>query len=100
MAIRRVIDFGVARVSNAAQPMTALTVTGQLIGTLQYMSPEQMVVVTGGVDARADVYSLGVILFELLAGRPPYDVSRKTLVEVARIVQEQRPTADVAGIIV
>ena len=87
----KVIDFGVARVSNAAQPMTALTDTGQLIGTLQYMSPEQMVAVTGGVDARADVYSLGVILFELLAGRPPYDVTRKTLVEAARIVQEQRP---------
>lgn len=87
----KVIDFGVARVSNAAQPMTALTDTGQLIGTLQYMSPEQMVAVTGGVDARADVYSLGVILFELLAGRPPYDVARKTLVEAARIVQEQRP---------
>lgn len=87
----KVIDFGVASASNIAQPATALTGTGELIGTLQYMSPEQIVAITGGVDARADVYSLGVILYELLAGKPPYDVSRKTLVEAARIVQEQRP---------
>jgi len=87
----KVIDFGVAHISDAGNPSTTLTGTGQIVGTLQYMSPEQ---VSGGpaeVDARADVYSLGMVLYELLAGRPAHDLAGRPLVEAARIVHEQRP---------
>lgn len=87
----KVIDFGVARIAGAADSTTTLTEAGQLIGTLQYMSPEQVAGRIGDVDPRADVYSLGVVLYELLAGRPPYDVRGRSLVDAARIVHEQRP---------
>jgi serine/threonine protein kinase len=87
----KVIDFGVARGLNAADRATTLTEAGQLVGTLQYMSPEQVAGHSGEVDARADVYSLGVVLYELLAGRPAHDLTGRPLVEAVRIVYEQRP---------
>jgi serine/threonine-protein kinase len=70
----RLLDFGVARLESANNPqsgMQALTVVGQPLGTPEYMSPEQ--VLGKAVDARTDLYSLGVILFELLAGACPFD---------------------------
>ena len=87
----KVIDFGVARCAEVGAVATTLTEAGQLIGTLQYMSPEQVTGRSGNVDARADVYSLGMVLYELLAGVPPYDLNGRSLVEAARIVHEQRP---------
>lgn len=88
----RVIDFGVARTTDPelSHP-TALTDVGQLIGTLQYMSPEQFTCSPLDLDIRADVYSLGVVLYELLAGRPPLDVHKKPAFEAARIVGEEQP---------
>ncbi|MBX3471410.1 MAG: serine/threonine protein kinase, partial [Planctomycetes bacterium] len=65
----RVTDFGVARVEDADR----LTRTGQALGTPLYMAPEQLVG-ERDVDGRADVYALGVLLFEMLCGRPPWDV--------------------------
>ncbi|MBU6308490.1 MAG: serine/threonine protein kinase [Planctomycetes bacterium] len=85
----RVIDFGVAKIAEDLDSATAMTETGQCVGTRQYMSPEQFA--GGHVDPRSDVYSLGVILHELLTGRLPYDVSRLSLVETARVVRETRP---------
>src|SRR5262249_6357007 len=64
----KVLDFGVARATDAdLLTSTGHTRTGQLVGTLSYMSPEQVAVDPAAVDARSDVYALGVILFELLA---------------------------------
>jgi len=70
----RVIDFGVARWLDAAADDAGLTTTGQFIGTLRYTSPEQLPETRGPVDARSDVYSLGVMLYELLVGRPSPDL--------------------------
>lgn len=85
----QVIDFGIARGGRPAADGATMTATGQLLGTLQYMSPEQ--VDGGAADTRSDVYALGVVLHELVTGRLPYDVAREPLVEAARIIRERRP---------
>jgi len=88
----KVIDFGVARSTDAdVTRATMLTDAGQLVGTLQYMSPEQFAGEVDEIDVRADVYALGVVLYELLAGKPPYDVARRPVYEAARIVHETEP---------
>ncbi|MBD3334051.1 MAG: protein kinase, partial [Candidatus Eisenbacteria bacterium] len=68
----KVLDFGVARTAEAGAGRTRQTRTGDIIGTLRYMSPEQLSGEHTRVDIQSDVYSLGVILFELLVGAPPY----------------------------
>ena len=75
-----VLDFGVARVlTGDERPTELLTRTGQLVGTPQYMSPEQVQAEPAGVEPQSDVYSLGVILYELLSGRVPYEASSLSL---------------------
>lgn len=89
----KVLDFGVARaVHNDLLVTTLRTNIGQLIGTLAYMSPEQVVGDPADIDVRSDVYSLGVILYELLTGRLPHDLGSRTIPEAARIIREDRPT--------
>jgi predicted Ser/Thr protein kinase len=83
----KVIDFGIARIEE--DDAAGLTETGGFVGTRQYGSPEQC---DGGiVDQRSDVYSLGVILHELLTGRLPHDLAGKTLTETARIIRDTPP---------
>ena len=89
----KIIDFGVARSTDSDLAVTTLqTDVGQLIGTLQYMSPEQCEADPSDIDARSDVYALGVTLYELLAGRPPYDIRKAAIHEAVRIIREEEPT--------
>jgi eukaryotic-like serine/threonine-protein kinase len=89
----KILDFGVARVTDSDNRATRETDMGQLIGTLAYMSPEQVLADPLELDTRSDVYALGVILYELLSGRLPYDVSRKLLHQAVQAIQEEEPTA-------
>jgi len=89
----KVLDFGVARVTNSDVKITTMhTDMGKLIGTLTYMSPEQVTGDSRALDTRSDIYSLGVILYELLVGHPPLDLQRKSIPEAARIIREDEPT--------
>src|SRR5688572_2292548 len=87
----KILDFGVARVTDSDAQATMQTDVGQLVGTLAYMSPEQVLADPLEIDIRSDVYALGVILYELLAGRLPYDISRR-LPEVLTAIREQDPS--------
>lgn len=89
----KVIDFGVARSTDGDVALTTMhTDAGHIVGTLQYMSPEQLAGDAGEIDLRSDVYSLGIVLYELLAGRPPYDIARQPVHEAARIISETEPS--------
>ncbi|MEM7308268.1 MAG: serine/threonine-protein kinase [Planctomycetota bacterium] len=88
----RVIDFGVARATEADLSTTSeLTGSGEILGTVQYMSPEQFEGVPGALDVRTDVYSLGVVLYELLCGAAPYALEGRSIFEAARVVREVAP---------
>jgi eukaryotic-like serine/threonine-protein kinase len=88
----KVIDFGVARAIDSDLAVTTmLTDVGQLIGTLQYMSPEQCKGDPADLDTRSDVYALGVVLYELLCEALPYDISRSVVFEATRVICEKEP---------
>ncbi len=90
----KIIDFGVAKATEQRRSEQNLTESGQFVGTPEYTSPEQAEVNEGRVDTRTDVYSLGVVLYELLAGAQPFDpdeLRRGTLDEIRRRIREDDP---------
>jgi len=92
--IARLADFGIARAPRSGAPTdvtSAVTVAGFVIGTPAYMSPEQAA--GGEIDARSDLYSLGCVLFEMLAGRAPFTGSTESVMR-EQIVSVPRPLAD------
>ena len=93
----KVIDFGVARsIEPDHGDPTQMTRAGDVVGTLRYMSPEQLGVGDGDVDARSDVYALGLVLHEVLTGSLPYDLRGMSFVEAARILDDPSPTSTTA----
>ncbi len=89
----KILDFGVARATDSdIQQTTMETDVGAIIGTIPYMSPEQVGGDPAELDTRSDVYALGVIAYELLVGRLPYSLERKMIHEAARIIREEEPT--------
>jgi len=91
--VPKVIDFGIAKATDQwAVENTLLTQFGQMVGTPEYASPEQAEVMTGAVDETSDVYSLGVLLYELLVGTVPFDAARLRQAgfgEMLRIIREE-----------
>ena len=90
-----VIDFGVAKaIAQRLTEKTLFTEQGQLVGTPEYMSPEQAEMTNQDIDTRSDIYSLGVLLYELLTGLLPFDPStlrQAAIGEIQRIIREEEP---------
>ncbi|WP_432057055.1 protein kinase domain-containing protein [Streptomyces sp. bgisy022] len=84
----KVMDFGIARAMQSG--VTSMTQTGMVVGTPQYLSPEQAL--GRGVDARSDLYSVGIMLFQLVTGRLPFDADSPLAIAYAH-VQEEPPAA-------
>lgn len=87
----RVLDFGVAQLTAGGTGDSLETQVGQLLGTMQYMSPEQAEASGAPVDGRADIYALGVMGYELLAGRLPYEVPGDNLHRAVAIILTAAP---------
>ena len=95
--VPKVIDFGVAKAMGHQRlaDQTIYTAFDQFVGTPAYMSPEQAGLTGEDIDVRSDIYSLGVLLYELLTGRPPFEPERlrqAAIHEICRIIREEDPS--------
>ncbi len=88
----KILDFGIGKLLDEPVDDSAnITLTGQVLGTPAYMSPEQAGGALEQVDTRSDVYSLGVVLFEMLSGQLPHPVADKPFAQALRMIAEQPP---------
>jgi len=88
----KVLDFGIARALDRDHAATIATAVGEVIGTLPYMSPEQVSGRSELIGVTSDVYALGVVLFETLTGKRPIDLAGRTLPEAVRLITDEEPT--------
>ena len=89
----KLLDFGIARAAGADLHLSTIqTLHGQLVGTLAYMSPEQLRAAPDDIDARSDVYAIGILMYRLLSGRLPFDLSGVPMAEAIRRVLDEAPT--------
>src|SRR5208283_4615984 len=93
--VPKVIDFGVAKaIEQRLTERTLFTQLGQVVGTLEYMSPEQAELNNQDIDTRSDIYSLGALLYELLTGTTPLSHERlmqAAFTEMLRAIREEEP---------
>ncbi len=94
--VPKVIDFGVAKATGQSlTEKTLVTGFGSIVGTLEYMSPEQAEVNQLDIDTRSDIYSLGVLLYELLTGSTPFsrsELEKAGMLEMLRVIREEEPS--------
>ena len=88
-----IIDFGIARLVGADASDPAETVAGALIGTPAYMAPEQFELAPGEIDSRVDIHAMGVMLYESIVGRRPYEIPRHLYFDAAAILRATHPAA-------